>query len=580
MLPKSWQEFFAHQAEQRAEKHLVRKLRVLRHLAAGRVQVGSHELINFSSNDYLGLAGDLRIAEAAARAAGRFGWATASSRLVSGTSTLHNKLENETARFRGTSSALLFGSGYQTNLGVISACMGVGDTVFSDAANHNSIVAGCRLSRATVKVFRNLDYDGLKKQLEQAPAKGKRMIVSDSLFSIQGIVADIKRLADLADEHSALLLIDDAHANASLGKQGRGIPELQGVADRVPVIVGTFSKSLGSYGGFVACDEELRVHLINHSRPFAYTTSLPVAVAAANLEALKIVRKEGTQLREKLAGLVRILRTKLEAAEFKLSGDHHIIGVAVGSSANASAFANALESKGGMLVYAMRWPSVPEGAACLRISVSAAHSDNEIYRLVSAMKAARDRVSGKATSKVSRRQTKRPTHRKLSTNEMEVLPDEGLAAFDAFGDGAEPDGGGERGEAGATLRPGVSEPPADAGTSEVDEPRAKTRPERMEDNDGTIPPVDPEVTDEFPVTDEQEEESEGPSPGETLPPTPIELADPIIDNIEGGTKRREKPKTGRETRKTKQQSGSTERKTRKSEQKTANTERKTKAQKK
>ena len=299
------------------------------------------------------------------------------------------------------------------------------------------------------------------------------------------------------------------------------------------------------------------------------------------------MRKEGTQLREKLAGLVRILRTKLEAAEFKLSGEHHIIGVAVGSSAHASAFAKALESKGGMLVYAMRWPSVPEGAACLRISVSAAHSDNEIYRLVSAMKAARDRVSGKATSKVSRRQTKRPTHRKLSTSEMEVLPDEGLAAFDAFGDGAEPDGGGERGEAGATLRPdlgaGVSEPPADTGTSEVDEPRAKTRPERMEDNDGTIPPVDPEVTDEFPVSDDKEEESEGPSPGETLPPTPIELADPIIDNIEGGTKRREKPKTGRETRKTKQQSGSTERKTRKTEQKSANTERKTrktKAQKK
>lgn len=413
MLPDVWKKFFSEQRTSRDELKLTRKLRSLRHLGSTKVQIGSHEFLNFSSNDYLGLTGDLRIAEAAASAAGRYGWGTGASRLVTGSSTLHTKLENEIAAFRGTEAALLFGSGYQANLGVLSALAGPDDTIISDAMNHASIVAGAKLSGAQVKVFKHCDYTDLERLLN-GTKKGKVLVVTDSLFSVEGDVADVPRMAKLCERFGALLVVDDAHANACLGKRGRGIPEIQGAGSDVPITVGTFSKALGSYGGMVACDEEVREFLVNNSRPFIYTTAIPIALAAANLEALKIVRKEGEQLRQKLALNTSLLRGKLESAGFELTGNYHVIGIVVNSPEEALFISNEVEFHG-ILVHPMRWPTVPEGRDCLRISVTAGHTDEDIGRLVDALKKARNATAKKKTDGLTRRQAKRPTHQSLET---------------------------------------------------------------------------------------------------------------------------------------------------------------------
>lgn len=412
-IPQNWQEFLDNDAKRRSEQHLQRELRTVRHLKGARIQIGHNELINFCSNDYLGLSSDIRIAEAAAASAGRHGWGVGASRLVSGTTMVHQKLESEIARFRAEKAALLFGSGYQANLGVISGLVGKGDVVFSDAGNHASVIAGCKLSGAKTVVFDHRDYDSLERKLNSHKGR-RRLVVSDGIFSITGEHADLGRLANLAARHDALLAIDDAHANGVLGKNGRGLPEAQNVQNSIPIYIGTFSKTLGSYGGFVTCPPKIREHLVNNSRPFIYTTALPTPVAAANLEALRLLRKEGDGLRRKLSAHVRLLRTKLEAAEFDITGEHHIIGVRVGDPDRVLQMAEICQERG-VMIYGMRWPSVPKGEEMLRLSVSAAHSEDDLYRVVQVLKAAKQKLDGKDTGSISRRMNKRPSsHTSLS----------------------------------------------------------------------------------------------------------------------------------------------------------------------
>lgn len=648
MIPQAWQQYFAHQQQERTQHQQVRKLRNMRHMGGMRVQVGSRELVNFSSNDYLGLAGDLRIAEAAASAAGRYGWGTGASRLVCGTSMLHQKLETELARFRGTEAALVFGSGYVANLGVLSALLDKGDVVLSDAMNHASIVAGCKLSGAEVRIFDHRNYDDLERRIATAAGR-KKLVVTDSLFSIDGDLAEIPRLLKICDRNGALLVVDDAHANGCMGKKGRGVAEMQAVATQVPVTVGTFSKALGSYGGFVACSEQVREHLVNHSRPFIYTTSLPVALAAANIEALRIVREEGETLRQKLAQQTRLLRTKLEAADFKLTGHHHIIGLRVGDSDRALFMGEEMERQG-LLVYPMRWPTVPHGHDTLRMSVSAAHTDDDLYRLVQALKIARDHCAGRTTTAVSKREAKRPTHQSLDAADLADLMEAGDAGapapesnlFDDHGDLSAPisavdsarhstasSGSGEMlavstpgpgdtmipsgpasaapapAEQAAAAVPALPAPSADAtaqpivvapapveavaatllsAAAEVAPEPAPPAPEAaptapapavatpaevpvsgLDSPAGTSPAVSASETSPAggpaaPVTpvveltatvldadDDGDETQHRGGSGDTLAPEHVELADPVIADIEGGTRRRDK-KAKRRTR--------------------------------
>lgn len=577
MVPEAWKQFFKQQRQEREAQKLGRKLRSLRHMGSTRVQIGSHELINFSSNDYLGLAGDLRVAEAAASAAGRFGWGTGASRLVTGSSTLHNKLEGETAAFRGTEAALVFGSGYQANLGVISALAGPGDIVLSDALNHSSIVAGCKLSGATVRVFKHLDYDDLERKLA---GNGRKLVVTDSLFSIQGDVAELPRIAKMCERHGALLVVDDAHANACIGKRGRGLPEEQNTLAQVAVVVATYSKALGSYGGFAACSDEIREHLINHSRPFIYTTAMPIALAAANLEALKILRREGDALRQQLAARVKLLRSRLEASEFKATGKYHIVGIPMASPEKALFYAEQIEQQG-LLCYPMRWPSVPRGQDALRISVSAAHTEEEVSRLVAALKLARDRAAGKDTANLTQRSARRPTHQALDTAAPEAQPE-----FDEPDAELEPQMSAI--DSSRLPNPGdladFSPEPATSGDTIIMQPSSPNAPAAGDDADW--PDFDDDESDEALPLDEPKPEAaeakeaqatpeaakaETPEPekpeetkakeasaadtilnaddapvsesGKTLAPEPDEFADPVIANIEGGTRQRKRNKT-------------------------------------
>ncbi|MCC6575664.1 MAG: aminotransferase class I/II-fold pyridoxal phosphate-dependent enzyme [Planctomycetes bacterium] len=528
MIPSKWAEYFAQQRKTWAEQNLGRKLRIMRQKPNARVVIGSQEMINFSSNDYLGLVSDMRIAEAAARAAGRFGWGAGASRLVTGTSSLHNELEVEIAKFRGTESALLFGSGYQANLGVISALAGPGDAIFSDTLNHASVVAGCRLSGAEVNVFEHRDYDQLERLIDANKARGRRLIVSDSLFSLEGTSADLDRLVKIAEKRDALLAIDDAHANGVLGKKGRGLPEVQGVAEKIDITIATLSKGFGSYGGFVACSREVRDYLINRSRPFAYTTALPVPLVAANIEALKIVATEGEALRAKLAGMVRTLRTKLAAADFQPLGEHHIVPIVIGEEDKALAFADALDSLG-MLVYAMRWPSVPKGRAVLRISVSAAHSDDDIYRLINACKTARDRVNGKGTNRMTRRELRRP-------NEPEP-PAAVAAAVAAVAGSADM----------AALLSQVADPQAVAETPPAEAPPTETPAETPAETP-SAPPVPPAPASSGDAMFPGDTSGQGASSGDTFfaggPPMQAPVAsagDTLLPEGNPNTKTRKKP---------------------------------------
>lgn len=555
VVPDIWKKYFNEEWLSRDKQKLTRKLRSLRHLGSTKVQIGSHEFLNFSSNDYLGLTGDLRIAEAAASAAGRYGWGTAASRLVTGSSTLHTKLEGEIAAFRGTETSLLFGSGYQANLGVISALVGSGDTVLSDAMNHASIVAGCKLSGASVRVFKHRDCDDLERILNSVK-KGRILVVTDSLFSIEGDTADLPRIVKLCERFNALLIVDDAHANACLGKRGRGVPEIQGVNGQIPLVVATFSKGLGSYGGFVACSEQIRDFLINNSRPFIYTTSIPIALAAANLEALKIVRREGDALRQKLATNTAFARTKLESAGFELTGDYQIIGVNVEGPEEAMFISGEVEFHG-VLIHPMRWPTVPKDRNCLRVSITAAHTEEDISRMVEALKRARNSMAKKKTDGLTRRVSRRPTEQRLDAVQA--------PAADDFGDFDQLPGENMMSASDSSKLPPPSQVTDFAPEDEVaapgdtmiaqegfagnDKPTAPIEknseetptkvavvPESEEESKPDEAPatatVEEDIQEEFPTDDE-------PSPsGATLAPEAMELADPVIAEIEGGTKKR------------------------------------------
>lgn len=558
MVPEVWKKFLREKRTERDQLKLTRKLRSLRHLGSTKVQIGSHEFLNFSSNDYLGLTGDLRIAEAAASAAGRFGWGTAASRLVTGSSTLHTKLEGEIAAFRDTEAALVFGSGYQANLGVLTALVEPEDVILSDANNHASIVAGCKLSGAQVKVYKHNDYDDLERKLNGIKAR-RVVVVTDSIFSVEGDKADLPRIVKLCDRFGALLVVDDAHANGCIGKKGRGVAEVQNCLKGVPIVVANFSKALGSYGGFVACDEEVRDFLVNHSRPFMYTTAIPIALAAANLESLKILRREGDALRQKLATNTALARSRLESAGFELTGDYHIIGIHIGTPEQAMQMANDVEFHG-ILVHPMRWPTVAQGRDCLRLSVTAAHSEDDIGRLVEALKRARNGLAKKKTDGLTRRVTKRPTHQQLETSAMPAMTD----GFDEFDE--HPDDGMMSAVDSNRLPPPSEisdfspEPASSAGDTLIMEP------ENPPGNENPTRPVETSVEDAKPAeeavsedaqdspeaTDSDEEapaldSAELPeAAGETLAPeTAVELQDPVIADIEGGTKKRNRKTAAR-----------------------------------
>lgn len=341
-------------------------------------------LLNFGSNDYLALAADFRVVAAAEQAGRQFGWGSGASPLVTGYCELHRQLEEQLAEFEQTEAALVFTSGFAANAGTIAALAGPGDVVFADRKNHASLLDGCRLSRADVKTYPHADWGRLGELLSRAGHYRRRLIVTDSLFSMDGDLAPLPELCDLAERFEAMLLIDEAHATGVFGAEGRGAAEHLGVHDRVHVRVGTLSKALGGAGGFVAGSRTLVEWLVNRARPYVYSTASPPACAAAAMAALEIVRAE-PQRREILRWQAEQLRRRLVQEGWNIGrSTSHIIPLVVRESSRAVRLSSALRQRG-VLVPAIRPPSVPDGEACLRISLSYAHSPEMVDGLCEAL---------------------------------------------------------------------------------------------------------------------------------------------------------------------------------------------------
>jgi len=345
-----------------------------------RLRFDERKLINFGSNDYLALAADERLAAAVRDSIQSEGWGAGASPLVTGHSASHARLEQALAEFMGTEAALLFSSGFAANVGAIAALVGRDDAVFGDAKNHASLIDGCRLSRAAVHVYPHADVAALETMLQSASAYRRRLIVTDSVFSMDGDLAPLVELANLAEHYDAMLMVDEAHATGVLGKSGRGLAELLGVEQHVDVHVGTLSKALGSVGGFVAGSRALVDWLTNRARSYVFSTASPPAASAAALAALRIVADEPWRRTELLSKAQR-LRNRLRGEGWNVGNtSSQILPVFIGDPGATMELSAKLRNLG-LWVPGIRPPSVPPGESLLRISLSFGHTDEMLDRL-------------------------------------------------------------------------------------------------------------------------------------------------------------------------------------------------------
>ena len=368
---------------------LYRTLRTVEGPAGRTVRMGGREYLCFCSNNYLGLAADPRLLEAARGAAERYGCGSGASRLVSGTLEIHEELEGKIASFKGTEAALLFPTGYMANVGAIPALAGEGDLLIVDRLDHASIIDGCRLSRARMLVYRHCDLEGLERILMKRTGFRRRFIITDSVFSMDGDIAPLDAIAELAERYGAHLMIDEAHATGTIGEGGRGVAHLMGVEDGIAVSMGTLSKAVGSLGGFIAGSRTLVDYLRNRARSFIYTTAPPPSCCGAALRGLEIMEGE-PELRERLMKNVRRLREGLASLGYDTGrSTTQIIPLIAGDRERALFLSRFLLGRG-ILAPAIRPPTVPEGTSRLRITPTAAHTEADIDELLAALGEARD----------------------------------------------------------------------------------------------------------------------------------------------------------------------------------------------
>lgn len=368
----------------RREEHLYRTRLNVASGCSSTLSVEGRSLINFCSNDYLGLASHPDISLALKQAADLYGTGSGASHLVSGHSVVHQKLEEQLAEYAGRPRALLFSTGYMANMGVINALVGRRDLVLQDQLNHASLLDGGRLSQADFKRYKHVDMASLEQRLEQSSAE-RKLIVSDGVFSMDGNLAPLSEISTLAEKHNAWLMVDDAHGVGVLGPQGGGLVEQLGMnLKQVPILVGTLGKSFGTFGAFVAGSEALIETLIQFSRSYIYTTAMPPAVAAATLASLKIVRQESWR-RDKLVQLVTRFRRGAEQIDLQLGASNTPIQpVLINNDAKVMQVGQSLRDAG-FLVGAIRPPTVPVGTGRLRITFSADHSEEQVDQLVAAL---------------------------------------------------------------------------------------------------------------------------------------------------------------------------------------------------
>lgn len=371
------------------EAGLYRKLRRVEGDQGSTLILDGREVINFSSNNYLGIANHPALSEAAKAAIDRYGCGSGASRLISGNMALHEELEHRIAELKGTEAALVFNSGFQANTGVVPTLVGEGDIVFSDALNHASIIDGCRLARAKVAVYGHLDMNQLENELKQAQFARRKLIVTESLFSMDGDEAPLAEICELAEKYGAMVMVDEAHATGVYEPDGAGLVAKLGLGDRVPIQMGTLGKALGGFGAYVAGSKRLRDLLINRCRSLIFTTALPPAVMAMGIAALELVRRE-PQRRQALRNNCERLRNGLKSCGYSLGDSRsQILPLMIGEAPRCMKFSERLLAAG-VFAQGIRPPTVPPGTARLRITLMATHTEPQIDRVLQAFKALKD----------------------------------------------------------------------------------------------------------------------------------------------------------------------------------------------
>lgn len=352
--------------------------------AAAITLSGGQEVLNFCANNYLGLAGSVRLAEAAKAALDRYGYGLASVRFICGTQEEHKQLEARIAGFLGFEDSILYSSCFDANAGLFETLLGEEDAVISDALNHASIIDGIRLCKARRLRYANNDMAELEARLREAADARFRLVVTDGVFSMDGIIADLRSICDLAERHDALVMVDDSHAVGVLGDHGRGTAEHCGVEGRVDIITGTLGKALGgASGGYTAGKAPVIAWLRQRSRPYLFSNTLAPAIAAASLTACDLV-EQGSALRERLQANAALFRREMSRAGFELAGaDHPIVPVMIGDAVTAEEMERRLLGKG-VYVTSFSFPVVPLGRARIRAQLSATHSSDDVMRAVAA----------------------------------------------------------------------------------------------------------------------------------------------------------------------------------------------------
>ncbi|HYJ20471.1 MAG TPA: 8-amino-7-oxononanoate synthase [Solirubrobacterales bacterium] len=366
----------AERLQELRDRGLYRRLRLVNGPQGPRVLLGGRPVLLLCSNNYLGLADHPKVRSAAAEAAMRWGAGAGASRLISGNMEPHRRLESRLAEFKGYEAALLFGSGYLANSGIIAALAGAGEVVFSDALNHASIVDGCRLSRAETFVYRHGDLEHLAWGLEQAGGRGS-LIVSDGVFSMDGDVAPLPELLELARRHRCRLMVDEAHATGAIGPGGRGSVAAAGLSGEVDIVVGTLGKALGSYGAYACAGAETIDFLVNTARPFIFSTAPPPSSVAAAAAALELVSPQRVErLQENAARFRAALAAEgLDAG----SSQTQIVPIEVGGAETTMDLCERVLERG-VFAQGIRPPTVPEGSSRLRFTVMATHRSGELER--------------------------------------------------------------------------------------------------------------------------------------------------------------------------------------------------------
>jgi len=380
-------DFIQEDLESLKRRGLYRKMRRVEGEQGSTLIVDGKEVINLCSNNYLGLANHPALREAAKVAIERYGCGSVASRLISGNMALHEELEAKIAALKGTESALVFNSGFQANVGLIPTLVGEGDALFSDSLNHASIIDGCRLSRAKGLIYPHCDLSSLEDELKKASLSGRKLIVTETLFSMDGDEAPLAQIVDLAERYGAMVMVDEAHATGVFGPNGAGVVAKLGLTERISVQMGTLGKAVGSFGAYVAGSRALCELLINRCRSFIFTTSLPPPVLAAAIAAIDLLYKE-PQRRLALWHNCRAMKDGLKNLGFSMGqSQSQILPLIIGAAEKCMVFSEHLLQKG-IFVQGIRPPTVPEGTSRLRITLMATHTHDHLHRALRAFEEA------------------------------------------------------------------------------------------------------------------------------------------------------------------------------------------------